>query len=205
MLQALLISSFMLPVHMPGGGRNNGSSVLIAPRLALTAAHVIKDAVMSVDCQGVQIPAVVIRQDDAIDLALLYLTQTCDAPTAKLTRHNAPIGTAVTAIGCPDGNCGWQAKGHVVGYTALGIRDLPRRPVLVTDAPIYFGNSGGPLVDDQGRLVGICSQVFRFSAGGDQSIEQWAPRFGAFVPAEAIFNFLDHEDEPALQSVGPQQ
>lgn len=80
-----------------------------------------------------------------------------------------------------------------MGYMALALKGMPERPVLVSDAPVYFGNSGGPLVNERGHLVGVCSQIFKF--GSDDG---WAPTFGAFVPIEAILEFLGRDDEPSL-------
>ena len=151
-------------VHISAEAKNgrsgSGSGVLFAPDgYLLTNSHVVAGAakVTASLTDGRRFAATVIGDDPATDLAVLRLAGT-GLPHAAFGSSNAlKVGQLVVAIGNP---LGFQATVTAGIVSALG-RSL-RAPngrliesVIQTDAPLNPGNSGGPLVDGAGRVVGV--------------------------------------------------
>ncbi|MDB5479430.1 MAG: hypothetical protein JWO83_483 [Caulobacteraceae bacterium] len=161
-------------VHISAEARNGrggtGSGVLFAPDgYLLTNSHVVAGAakVTASLTDGRRFAATVIGDDPATDLAVLRLAGT-GLPHAAFGSSNAlKVGQLVVAIGNP---LGFQATVTAGIVSALG-RTL-RSPggrliesVIQTDAPLNPGNSGGPLVDGAGRVVGINTAMIGHAQG----------------------------------------
>lgn len=97
-------------------------------------------------------PARVVGWDPALDLALIKAETTPEFAFSVLSGAAAPIGAAVLAIGSPAGLEKTVTAGIV---SARGRRFLEGGDVLQIDAAVNRGNSGGPVVDASGRLVGV--------------------------------------------------
>jgi len=106
--------------------------------------------------------AKVIGTDPTYDIALLKVDAGGDLPAVSIgdSRSLKP-GQWVLAIGSPFGFDYTVTQGIVsaVGRN-LGQRDQPYTSFIQTDVPINRGNSGGPLFDLQGRVVGVNSQIY---------------------------------------------
>jgi S1-C subfamily serine protease len=127
---------------------------------------------------GSTIPAQIIAQDNERDLAAI-----------RIDAHDLPIiqpgdsqslhaGQWVFAIGHPWGILGAASAGVVIG-SGSEWPDMPTngREWVVTSLKVRPGNSGGPLVDTQGRLVGVNTLMT-------------GPGIGAAVPVQTIKHFL---------------
>jgi serine protease Do len=138
-------------------GRVHGSGFFVSPDgFILTAAHVVsgRDSCIVKTGDGNQIEAKVLRIDQAFDVALIKV-QMKDRPHLKLTTGPSPTpGSEVYAIGTPllEDLDRSVSKGIVSGLRSTDGRDL-----IQTDAAVNQGNSGGPLVDRAGRVIGIVS------------------------------------------------
>jgi len=111
------------------------------------------------DSSNPRVPARVIGWDKALDLALIKTEMNTDYVFSLVDRVIPRVGDTVLAIGSPIGLQMTVTSGIV---SALGRRFLQIGDVIQIDAAVNHGNSGGPVVDNEGRLVGI---VF---AGVDQ-------------------------------------
>jgi S1-C subfamily serine protease len=138
--------------------RMPASGVAIAPDLVLTADHVVErdDDIRILLPDGSELGASVVGRDPGSDLAVLRLERAA-AVAAQAAERPARIGQIVLALGRPDAG-GIQASLGVV--SALGGPVRTGRGGLLeqyirTDAIPYPGFSGGPLVDGEGRVVGI--------------------------------------------------
>lgn len=130
----------------------------------LTNNHVVEDAdKVTVRLQDRRtLTAKVIGTDPTYDIALLKVDAGGDLPAVTIgDSHSLKAGQWVLAIGSPFGFDYTVTQGIVsaVGRN-LGQRDQPYTSFIQTDVPINRGNSGGPLFDLQGRVVGINSQIY---------------------------------------------
>lgn len=138
--------------------RMPASGVAIAPDLALTADHVVEreDDIRILLPNGSELGASLVGRDPGSDLAVLRLERAA-AVAAQAAGRPARVGQIVLALGRPDSG-GIQASLGVI--SALGGPVRTGRGGLLeqyirTDAIPYPGFSGGPLVDAEGRVVGI--------------------------------------------------
>jgi serine protease Do len=148
--------------------RSLGSGFIIDPKgLIVTNTHVINDAdeIEVTLSTGEKLPAEVVGKDSKTDIALLRVKTSKVLPAARLgTSSNLRVGDWVLAIGNPFGLGGSVTSGIV---SALG-RDINAGPYddfIQTDAAINRGNSGGPLFNMQGEVVGINSAIISPSGG----------------------------------------
>jgi len=148
-----------------------GSGVIVSSDgYILTANHVIDGA----DSNGVKVAlagdgkeftAKIIGNDPATDVAVLKVDAQ-DLPAITICDSDKlEVGDIVLAIGNPFGVGQTVTKGIVsaLGRTSLGINEY--EDFIQTDAAINQGNSGGALVDAQGRLTGINTVIFSDSGG----------------------------------------
>jgi S1-C subfamily serine protease len=155
-----------------GPGIATGSGVLVTPdAYALTNSHVVHGAtgLEVVLADGRTLLADVVGDDPATDLAVLRIAENGSLPHATLADSNRlRVGDVVLAIGSPYGLTRTVTAGIV---SALG-RTLPSQAagrviegVIQTDAPLNPGNSGGPLLDADGSVVGINAAVLAAAQG----------------------------------------
>ena len=156
----------------PGPRVGAGSGFLISPDgYILTNNHVVEGyEKIEIHLQeGKKYEAVIIGTDPPIDLALLKIdTEGRELPTLPLGDSDAlRVGEWVIAIGNPLN----FEQTVTVGVVSGKDRRLPSLPTdsgvasfIQTDAAINFGNSGGPLIDASGNVVGINTAIRRANA-----------------------------------------
>lgn len=88
------------------------------------------------------------------DLAVLQLDRDVDLPVAELRETPVEVGESVIAVGYPGGGPATVSSGEVVSLVEAELLDEPA-DVIRVDAAIRQGNSGGPLLDDEGRVIGV--------------------------------------------------
>jgi S1-C subfamily serine protease len=133
----------------------SGSGFFVASGYLVTNHHVVKNArnVKVQTADGKIYPATVVRIDVTNDLALLSITGSYQA--LSISTADVQLGDSVFTIGFPD----VQLQGTQPKYTAgtisglSGLRDDPKDYQI--SVPVQPGNSGGPLVDKAGNVVGV--------------------------------------------------
>jgi serine protease Do len=162
-------------------GNGHGSAVVVTDNQLVTNAHVIRGERLMVESwEGTVLPASVVKIDRRRDLALLSAPR-LQAPAACLgDSDELKVGSAVVAVGNPLGFVGAVSSGivHAIG-AASPISSLPWIHADVRLAP---GNSGGPLADLQGRVVGINTMVV-------------GPGLALAIPSRAVQSFLARKSE----------
>lgn len=161
---------------MPGMGapgaralpmRGQGSGFIIDPSgIVLTNAHVVKGAssvtVKLTDRREFQ--AQVLGADPKTDIAVLKIDAQ-NLPTVKLgSSRDLQVGEWVLAIGSPFGFENTVTAG-VVSAKGRSLPDDSYVPFIQTDAAVNPGNSGGPLFNARGEVVGINAQIYSRSGG----------------------------------------
>jgi serine protease Do len=116
--------------------------------------------------QQMTLPAKLIGADRVSDLAVIKIERG-GLPTLELGDSNTlRQGQLVMAFGNPLGLEGSASTG-IVSSTARRVKVDDPRAFIQTDAPINPGNSGGPLVDTEGRVVGINTFILTQSGGSE--------------------------------------
>ena len=127
----------------------------------LTNYHVIEDAdrITVTLTDGRTLRAEVVGVDPAIDVALLRVVGAAGLPEAPLGNSDAlRVGEWVCAIGNPLGYVHSVTVG-VVSFIGRKLFDASLDDYIQTDAAINFGNSGGPLINARGEVIGINSAI----------------------------------------------
>ena len=144
-----------------------GSGFIIDPSgFIVTNNHVIpSDSITVTLADGVTLPAKVVGRDPKTDLALLKVNPRKPLPAAKFGNSDtAEVGDWVMAIGDPFG-IGSTVTAGIVSARNRNINSGDYDDFIQTDAPINRGNSGGPLFDMDGNVIGINSAIFSPSGG----------------------------------------
>jgi S1-C subfamily serine protease len=151
-------------------GQGVGSGVIHDSNgLILTAAHVVEgaDTVTVRFADGEQVEGTVLGGTSGADVAVVQVDRT-DLPAAELALDDAPqVGQMAIAVGSPWGLQGTVTSGIISAVDQAIPQGASARAVLQTDAAINPGNSGGPLVDRQGRVIGINVSIFSLSGAND--------------------------------------
>jgi len=145
-----------------------GSGFIIDPAgFIVTNNHVIdnSDQVTITLYDGTSLPAKIVGRDTKTDLALLKVVPKKPLPATHFgDSDKIRIGDWVMAIGDPFG-LGSTVTAGIVSARNRDINAGPYDDFIQTDAPINRGNSGGPLFDMDGNVMGINSAIFSPSGG----------------------------------------
>ncbi len=141
--------------------------VIDSSGLVVTNNHVIDDAdeIEVVFDDGTRIPAELKGTDSKTDLALLQIKGDKPFPFVKFgDSETARVGDWIVAIGNPFGLGGTTTKG-IISARGRDIRSGPLDDFIQIDAPINRGNSGGPLFNMKGEVIGINSAIYSPNGG----------------------------------------
>jgi S1-C subfamily serine protease len=174
---------------LPNGGQGAQGSgfVLTGAGEIVTNAHVVTNnvggilhrakAVYVQFADGNEVPAQIVGTDANSDIALLRVNPAGLSlrPLTLGSSAHLVVGAAVAALGSPFGEAGSMSVG-VISATNRSIQSLNGTGsqttfsipgVIQTDAAINHGNSGGPLVDASGEVIGINSQIASSNGAGE--------------------------------------
>ena len=163
-----LFKDFLGPQSAPRHVTSLGSGFIIDPSgLVVTNNHVIEGAeeITVTLNDGTSLPAKLIGRDDKTDLALLKVNPKKPLPATRWDDSDkSRIGDWVMAIGNPFG-LGSTVTAGIISARNRDIAAGPYDDFIQTDAPINRGNSGGPLFDMNGAVIGVNTAIFSPSGG----------------------------------------
>jgi serine protease Do len=167
----------------------SGSGFIVDPAgYILTNYHVIEgaDRLTVTTSDGQAYRATVVGVDPVIDVALLHITASRPLSVAPLGKSDSlQVGEWVCAIGNPLGYIHSVTVG-VVSFLGRKVLEPSLDALIQTDAAITFGNSGGPLINSRGEVVGMTT-----------AISALASNIGFAIPIDQIVDML-----PQLQTNG---
>lgn len=147
-----------------------GSGVIVSSDgFILTNNHVVADAdeVLVAFHDGQATTAEIIGTDPETDLALIKVRASGLTRITLGRSAEVRVGDIALAIGNPFGLGQTVSAGIVSATGRVGITESPYADFVQTDAAINLGNSGGALVDSDGRLIGINTLIFSRSGGSE--------------------------------------
>ena len=153
--QKALNATVYLEVERGGGRRARGSGFFVRPGYVATNYHVIEGAETTiarlVGTETTYTMEKIVATDEKHDLAIIKVI---GGTAAELTLGNSDeirIGETVYAVGNPKGLQGTVSKGIV-----SSMRDFGQNGIRIQiDAPISQGNSGGPVLNEKGEVIGV--------------------------------------------------
>lgn len=152
------VESLKKTVIVIQSGNSLGSGVMVSDDgWALTAAHVVSglDKVRVKLHSGLQLFATVERIDEQQDVALIKIDG-LGFPFMTIGDISiSKVGDEIYAIGSPTGE---SLSYSITKGVISGFRDIDDKKFIQIDASVNPGNSGGPLITEDGRLIGIVSQ-----------------------------------------------
>jgi serine protease Do len=163
------------------GSRGQGAGIVLPDGLVATSAHVINEERPRLDFgDGKHLEASLVSVDPSHDLALLRVNGTPPEALQATLRAAATlrVGEVVLALGHPWGRRNSTTLGVVSRHLDEPLPPgVPLARAVVADVRMAPGNSGGPLIDAAGRVVGVNSMI----AGG----------LAVAAPSEAIETLLE--------------
>ncbi len=165
-----------------GSAQASGSGVVISQDgHVVTNNHVVEGAssVVVIYSDGTRVNATVVGTDPLTDIAVLKVNGPVPAYATFGDSGALQVGEWVIAIGSPLGN--YRGSVTVGVISGLNRRVSPQEGLVQTDAAINHGNSGGPLINLAGQIVGINTLVVRDTVGGAP-----AEGLGFAVPSNTV-------------------
>ena len=155
-------------VPRPHKSASLGSGVVIDPSgIVITNNHVIGDAndIVVIFTDGRKLKATIVGKDPKVDVAVLKVEGDKPFKTVKFgDSDKARVGDGVMAVGNPFG-LGETVTAGIISARNRNIDSGPYDDFLQTDASINKGNSGGPLFNMQGEVIGINTAILSPSGG----------------------------------------
>jgi serine protease Do len=158
---------FGVPMPQPGPRQGIGSGFIVSPDgYILTNAHVV-DGAKSVEVRLTdrrEFTAKVIGTDPKSDIALIKI-EAAGLPVVRIGHsRDIKVGQWVVAVGSPFGFENSVTAG-IISATSRSLGGESYVPFIQTDVAVNPGNSGGPLFNMGGEVVGINSQIYSQTGG----------------------------------------
>jgi serine protease Do len=151
----------------------------------LTNNHVAgRHRITVILADGRQYQSQLVERNPEIDMAILKIDGSHLPVALVADTHQLRIGQLVFAVGHPWGQVGYVTAGIISALGTLKTSSGQEVPYIRSDAPLAPGNSGGPLVNVAGGVLGINTMII----GGDQ---------GVALPIHVAKSFIERVLQPA--------
>ncbi len=166
----------------------SGSGVVISPQGYIVTNNHVVDGYQTLEvvfADGTQVPAQLIGADAFSDLAVIKVDAPVPAVATLGDSDQLQIGESVIAIGNPLGDFNNTVTSGVisaVGRTLDEGNGTAYEQMIQTDAAINHGNSGGPLVNMNGQVIGITTAIVR----GSNTSSDVAEGLGFAIPSKTV-------------------
>ena len=159
-------------------GNSMGSGFAIGENCIITNAHVINNQYdVIIETYGGEMKrAFIVALDERIDIAVIGVADATFTPLRVADLSTVSVGDDVYALGAPNSLAFTLTKGVVSSKERL----VSRQKFIQTDAAINTGNSGGPLLNDAGEVIGVNSYKMSDSEG-----------IGLAIPIDVVVSFLE--------------
>ena len=159
-------------------GNSMGSGFAIGENCIITNAHVINNQYdVIIETYGGEMKrAFIVALDERIDIAVIGVADVSFTPLRVADLSSVSVGDDVYAIGAPNSLAFTLTKGVVSSKERL----VSRQKFIQTDAAINTGNSGGPLLNDAGEVIGVNSYKMSDAEG-----------IGLAIPIDVVVSFLE--------------
>lgn len=159
-------------------GNSMGSGFAIGENCIITNAHVISNQYdVRIETYGGEMKrAFIVALDERIDIAVIGVADVLFTPLRVADLSSVSVGDDVYAIGAPNSLAFTLTKGVVSSKERL----VSRQKFIQTDAAINTGNSGGPLLNDAGEVIGVNSYKMSDAEG-----------IGLAIPIDVVVSFLE--------------
>ncbi len=144
-----------------GGMRDGAGFIVSEDGLILSNDHVVKDAeqINMTLADGTVLKGYVVGRDGKTDVALLKAVTETPLPAVDFaTSAGVRTGDWVLALGNPYG-LGLSASAGIISARGRALQGAPQDDFLQTDAVVHRGNSGGPLFNLDGRVIGMSTAI----------------------------------------------
>lgn len=175
-----------------------GSGFVIAPDRVMTNAHVVAGSnSVQIYASGNPLDATVVSYDPSVDIAILAVPN-LPPPPLPFAQTEAKTGASVVVLGYPGGGNFTATPARIRELIKLSGPDIYRDPAPVTRdvytirASVEQGNSGGPLIDLNGQVLGVV-----FGAAVDD------PDTGFVLTADEVAGQLARSARPRRWAPGP--
>jgi 2-alkenal reductase len=180
---------------MPGQSQvaeASGSGVIIDSRgYIVTNQHVVanQQSLQVIFADGTKVAATLVGEDVSTDLALLKVDVKVPAVAQFGDSDKLELGQPVVAIGTALGDFVNTVTEGIVSGTHRHLDDASAsvQDLIQTDAAINHGNSGGPLLDLEGKVIGINTAVVR----NDGTMGSVAEGLGFAIPSNTVSTVVD--------------
>lgn len=185
--------TYRVPEQLVG----QGSGVIIDERGYVLTSHHVVDGAKHIEVvldDGTKLPATMVGCDRITDVAVLRISASgMDYPAVEFgDSDSVRVGAVAIAIGSPFSLQGSVTIGHV-SQKGRRMQVLPYEDFIQTDAAINEGNSGGPLIDVDGRLIGLNAAIQTDAAERGVGISFAIPSNLAMVIARSLIEKGVHE------------
>lgn len=169
-----------------------GSGFAVSENEVVTNAHVISGAriIRVITYGGDRLPASVVACNEDLDLAVLYVADGSFSALPIASLDATRVGDDVYAIGAPKSMAYTLTKGIISSKDRI-IRD---RQYIQIDAAVNEGNSGGPLLDANGNVLGVITLKLTDAEG-----------IGLAIPITVVSDWMDGADNNLPVSSGESQ